>query len=206
VNSVVAASMPKKVAGRAPSPPAALRADPLPAAATPAAAEEELPAGQPACEGDSCPLPSFSAPPAAPASLVAAPAPAPAPPSSDVPSQSAPLVPRAASFFRAPVGWEWLLIAAVVAVTCSARFYRLDHPAGITFDELHFGKFVMWGMNQWFYLCVGGVGGRRHRPVAYPPSPSPPPHPPPPLIFLHVRPPATSTRPSQRSRWAFSAG
>ena len=98
-----------------------------------------------------------------------------------------------------PRRWRWililagpLLIAAVVAVTCSARFYRLDHPAGITFDELHFGKFVLWGMNQWFYLCVeeslalpraGAVFRYLSTPhpfyhLAHSPHPAPPPFPP----------------------------
>lgn len=160
-------TMPKKdasagrVRGKSPSgsAPAALTEDVLPAAAEPAAPEgapapvsgDDL---QPVCEGGVCRLPSSPAAPADEGASKAASASASAPkPLAEAPE--APLLqPLAPTLFRAAWRGEVLLVLALIAGTCCARFYRLDHPAGITFDELHFGKFVMWGMNQWFYLCV----------------------------------------------------
>jgi hypothetical protein len=172
---------------------------------------------QPTCEGDICTLPSTAGAPAnadgaakvvavsatsAPAPAVAAAAPAAAAPAAAAPPAAAPppppkeemylLEPCASTLLRAPCGGEWLLVLALVIFTCGLRFYRLEHPAGITFDELHFGKFVMWGMNQWFYLCVeeslalpraGAVFRYLSTPhpfyhLAHSPHPAPPPFPP----------------------------
>jgi dolichyl-phosphate-mannose--protein O-mannosyl transferase len=44
-----------------------------------------------------------------------------------------------------------LLLAAVAAAT---RLWRISEPRGIVFDELHFGKFVQWTLDSWYYFDI----------------------------------------------------
>jgi hypothetical protein len=48
----------------------------------------------------------------------------------------------------------WLVFFAVVAVAALSRFYRLDQPAGVVFDETHFGKFTGWYLKNMFYFDI----------------------------------------------------
>lgn len=55
---------------------------------------------------------------------------------------------------RAALKSERFVVLALFVFIFATRFYRINHPAGIVFDELHFGKFVMWQMNRWFYFDI----------------------------------------------------
>jgi dolichyl-phosphate-mannose--protein O-mannosyl transferase len=67
---------------------------------------------------------------------------------SEVLTPRACLIPRTAPSFE-----RWIPLALLILAICT-RFYRIDHPRGIVFDELHFGKFTMWQMNRWFYFDI----------------------------------------------------
>ena len=70
------------------------------------------------------------------------------PPSIEVLTPRACLTPSLAPAFE-----KWIPLALLALAFCT-RFYRIDHPGGIVFDELHFGKFTMWQMNRWFYFDI----------------------------------------------------
>jgi hypothetical protein len=92
-----------------------------------------------------------SAASSASASTVAAPAPRAASRGARDAPKAAPDAPASAAA-PAPARFEGYVFPALVALIAATRFYRIAEPAGIVFDELHFGKFVMWQMNRWFYL------------------------------------------------------
>ena len=75
------------------------------------------------------------------------------------------------------------LPALLLLFALGTRLWGIAKPAGIVFDELHFGKFVSWTMNRLYYF-----GARQPHPprvpLTRPPAPHPPrasAHPPPPV-------------------------
>ena len=47
--------------------------------------------------------------------------------------------------------YTMLILALIAAAT---RFWNIAEPRGIVFDELHFGKFVQWTLDSWFYFDI----------------------------------------------------
>ena len=45
---------------------------------------------------------------------------------------------------------ELPMLAVLTLLAAYTRLAGIAKPNGIVFDELHFGKFVMWQMNHWF--------------------------------------------------------
>ena len=61
----------------------------------------------------------------------------------------------------------WLVMGSLLAMTVATRFYRLDQPAWVCWDETHFGKMGSWYINRTFFfdvhpplgkMFIGGVG------------------------------------------------
>jgi len=51
-------------------------------------------------------------------------------------------------------GLWWLALTALMLATVATRFYRLDQPAWVCWDETHFGKMGSWYINRTFFFDV----------------------------------------------------
>ncbi|GAA5931969.1 hypothetical protein JCM1841_006118 [Sporobolomyces salmonicolor] len=49
---------------------------------------------------------------------------------------------------------EAAILALIFLVAAAFRFYRIDHPAGVVFDEVHFGKFASYYLRREFFFDV----------------------------------------------------
>ena len=57
-----------------------------------------------------------------------------------VPSDDAPLLP-AVTAARKQSEWDyWLAMIVLTVLAFATRFYRIDYPNEVVFDEVHFGK------------------------------------------------------------------
>ena len=50
--------------------------------------------------------------------------------------------------------WDWPYFLGITIVAIVTRFYRITEPAGIVFDEVHFGKFTNWYLKRWFSFDI----------------------------------------------------
>ncbi|WFD31778.1 dolichyl-phosphate-mannose--protein mannosyltransferase [Malassezia sp. CBS 17886] len=58
---------------------------------------------------------------------------------------------------RTPLGLtrvEWVVVAGVTLLACAVRFYRLDQPSSVVFDEVHFGGFAAKYLRRTFFMDV----------------------------------------------------
>lgn len=50
---------------------------------------------------------------------------------------------------KPPSEWDyWLAMVIVTVLAFATRFYRIDYPNEVVFDEVHFGKVRLHGVNQ----------------------------------------------------------
>ncbi|KAI5474151.1 SET domain-containing protein 6 [Pseudohyphozyma bogoriensis] len=49
---------------------------------------------------------------------------------------------------------EWIIMAAIALLAAAFRFYKIDHPAGVVFDEVHFGKFASYYIRREYFFDV----------------------------------------------------
>ncbi|GAA6027484.1 hypothetical protein JCM8097_007884 [Rhodosporidiobolus ruineniae] len=49
---------------------------------------------------------------------------------------------------------DYAILALVFLLAAAFRFYRIDHPAGVVFDEVHFGKFAGYYLRREFFFDV----------------------------------------------------
>jgi len=52
-----------------------------------------------------------------------------------------------------PQPW-WLAFAVLMAANVGTRFYAVDQPAWVCWDETHFGKMGSWYINRTFFFDV----------------------------------------------------
>ncbi|GAA5970820.1 hypothetical protein JCM11641_004467 [Rhodosporidiobolus odoratus] len=49
---------------------------------------------------------------------------------------------------------DYVILAFVFLLAAAFRFYRIDHPSGVVFDEVHFGKFASYYIRREFFFDV----------------------------------------------------
>lgn len=53
--------------------------------------------------------------------------------------------------------WDyWLAMTVLTVLAFATRFYRIDYPAEVVFDEVHFGK--VWLSNALRSCCISKRG------------------------------------------------
>jgi len=72
------------------------------------------------------------------------------------------VIPKRSSsgFSTAPVSsltagkWSWTLFLLIVAAGLATRFYKVEEPDHVCWDETHFGKMGSWYINRTFFFDV----------------------------------------------------
>ncbi|BGO99459.1 Dolichyl-phosphate-mannose--protein mannosyltransferase 4 [Rhodotorula toruloides] len=49
---------------------------------------------------------------------------------------------------------DYIVLLGVFLLAAALRFYRIDHPSGVVFDEVHFGKFASYYLRREFFFDV----------------------------------------------------
>lgn len=51
-------------------------------------------------------------------------------------------------------GWSWWVFLVILFLAIGTRFYKVDEPDHVCWDETHFGKMGSWYINRTFFFDV----------------------------------------------------
>jgi hypothetical protein len=52
------------------------------------------------------------------------------------------------------VEWSWTIFLTILALGAATRFYKVQEPDHVCWDETHFGKMGSWYINRTFFFDV----------------------------------------------------
>ena len=58
------------------------------------------------------------------------------------------------SSFNLESGWSWTVFLIIVTLGILTRFYKVEEPDHVCWDETHFGKMGSWYINRTFFFDV----------------------------------------------------